>query len=312
MYKIMLADDEGVALDALRIMITTHFHEMEENIDIRMAQNSSQMSDIYQKYHPDILFLNIQMTGLHGIFSIRELHAFYENCLFIVVSYSRKTDYKREGFLMGIRSYLTKPLKREKVISSLDSAFHELDYHKKHQIQEQLNKESFDTVIPVIENGFISELFFPEQFHQNLSLYTSLLDIHAPYGWIMALKFSQITDHGTMCNPIGSLVQLQGQFSYFRTIIKAFFPSAIIGPVLANHIFILIPADSIPLSESEEAFRRKRSGDMGTQLFRKLNLHFKLGLGGTQPLINLPQSLKEACEAVEHWKISTPRGSDFL
>lgn len=299
MYKIMLADDEGVALDALRIMITTHFHEMEENIDIRIAQNSSQLSDIYQKYQPDILFLNIQMAGLHGIFSIRELHAFCSDCLFLVVSYSRKTDYKREGFNMGIRGYLTKPLKREKVISSLSSAFRELDYHKKHQIQEQLNKESFDTVIPVIENGFISELLFPEQFHQNLSLYTSLLDIHAPYGWIMALKFSQITDHGTMCNPIGSVVQLQGQISYFRTIIKAFFPSAIIGPVLANRIFILIPSNSMPLSESEEAFRQKRSKDMETQLHRKLNLRFKIGMGAAQPLMNLAQSLKEAYEAVE-------------
>ena len=281
----MLADDEGVALDALRIMITTHFHEMEENIDIRIAQNSSQLSD--------------QMAGLHGIFSIRELHAFYEDCLFIVVSYSRKTDYKREGFNMGIRDYLTKPLKREKVISSLSLAFRELNYHKKHQIQEQLNKESFDTVIPVIENGFISELLFPEQLHQNLSLYTSLLDIHAPYGWIMALKFSQITAHGTMCNPIGSIVQLQGQISYFRTIIKAFFPSAIIGPVLANRIFILIPSNSMPLSESEEAFRQKRSMDMETQLHRKLNLRFKIGLGEAQPMMNLAQSLKEAHEAVE-------------
>ena len=299
MYKIMLADDEGVALDALRIMITTHFHEMEENIDIRIAQNSSQLSDIYQKYHADILFLNIQMAGLHGIFSIRELHAFYENCLFIVVSYSRKTDYKREGFNMGIRDYLTKPLKREKVISSLSLAFRELNYHKKHQIQEQLNKESFDTVIPVIENGFISELLFPEQLHQNLSLYTSLLDIHAPYGWIMALKFSQITAHGTMCNPIGSIVQLQGQISYFRTIIKAFLPSAIIGPVLANRIFILIPSNSMPLSESEAAFRQKRSMDMETQLHRKLNLRFKIGLGEAQPMMNLAQSLKEAHEAVE-------------
>lgn len=299
MYKIMLADDEGVALDALRIMITTHFHEMEENIDIRIAQNSGQLSDIYQKYHPDILFLNIQMAGLHGIFSIRELHAFYENCLFIVVSYSRKTDYKREGFNMGIRDYLTKPLKREKVISSLSLAFRELNYHKKHQIQEQLNKESFDTVIPVIENGFISELLFPEQLHQNLSLYTSLLDIHAPYGWIMALKFSQITAHGTMCNPIGSIVQLQRQISYFRTIIKAFFPSAIIGPVLANRIFILIPSNSMPLSESEAAFRQKRSMDMETQLHRKLNLRFKIGLGEAQPMMNLAQSLKEAHEAVE-------------
>ena len=32
MYKVMLADDEGVALDALRIMITNQFHDMEETI----------------------------------------------------------------------------------------------------------------------------------------------------------------------------------------------------------------------------------------------------------------------------------------
>lgn len=301
MYKVMLADDEGVALDALRIMITHHFHEMEENIDIRMAQNSSQLSDIYQKYHPDILILNIQMAGLHGVFSIRELHAFYGDCLFLVVSYSRKTDFKREGHNIGIRGYLTKPLKRDKVVTTLKDVFREIDYHKKHQIQEQLNKEAFDTAIPVIENGMISELLFPEQFHQNLSLYTSLLDIHAPYGWMMALKFSQITAHGTMCNPIGSVVQLQSQLSYFHKIIKAFFPTAIIGPVLANRIFIMVPCNACPLSDHEEAFRQKRAKDMETQLHRKLNLRFKIGLGGPQPMMNLPQSLKEASGDIVLW-----------
>ena len=150
MYKVMLADDEGVALDALRIMITNQFHDMEETVDIRIAQNSSQLSDIYQKYQPDILILNIQMAGLHGVFSIRELHAFYSECLFLVVSYSRKTDFKREGINIGIRGYLTKPLKRDKVISALKDVFREINYHKKHQIQEQLNKEAFDTAIPVI------------------------------------------------------------------------------------------------------------------------------------------------------------------
>lgn len=299
MYKVMLADDEGVALDALRIMITNHFHDMEEAIDIRIAQNASQLSDIYPKYQPDVLILNIQMAGLHGIFSIRELHAFYGECLFLVASYSRKTDYKREGTNIGIRSYLTKPLKREKVISSLKDAFREIDYHKKHQIQEQLNKESFETVIPVIENGMISELLFPEQFHQNLSLYTSLLDLHSPYGWIMALKFSQITAHGTMCNPIGSIVQLQNQLSYFRKIIKAFFPTAIIGPILANRIFIMIPCNACPLSEKEDAFRQKRAKDMETQLHRKLDLRFKIGFGNPQPLMNLTASLKEAYEMID-------------
>lgn len=90
---------------------------------------------------PDILILNIQMAGLHGVFSIRELHAFYSECLFLIVSYSRKTDFKREGINIGIRGYLTKPLKRDKVISALKDVFREINYHKKHQIQEQLNKK---------------------------------------------------------------------------------------------------------------------------------------------------------------------------
>ena len=38
---------------------------------------------------------------------------------------------------------------------------------------------------------------------------------------------------------------------------------------------------------------------METQLHRKLNLRFKIGLGAPQPLMNLSQSLKEAYEAVE-------------
>ena len=53
MYKVMLADDEGVALDALRIMITNQFHDMEETVDIRIAQNSMRMETkkrmLYQK-----------------------------------------------------------------------------------------------------------------------------------------------------------------------------------------------------------------------------------------------------------------------
>lgn len=299
MYKIMLADDEGVALDALRIMITTQFREMKENIDIRVAHTSSQLMNIYQKYQPDILFLNIQMTGLHGIFSVRELHALYGECRFFIVSYSRRTDFKREGTNIGIRGYLTKPLKREKVISALKDTFHEIDHHKKRQIQEQLNKETFERAIPVIESGLISEILFPKQFHENLHLYTALLDIHAPYGWIMALKYSQITDHGTMCNPIGSMVQLQNKISFFRKIIKAFFPTAIIGPVLANQIFLMIPCSSMPLSEKEEEFRRKRAQDMTTQLHRKLNLRFKFGMGNPQPMMNLAQSLKEAHDEID-------------
>lgn len=296
MYKIMLADDEGVALEALRIMITTNFKDIGEAIDIRIASSARQLADIYRKYQPDILFLNVQMTGVHGVFSLRELHAIYSDCYHIVISYSRKTDYQREGTGLGIRGYLTKPLKRDRVVTLLKNVFHELDYKKNHEMQEQINKEKFDSIIPVIENGMMSELLFPEQFHQNLSLYTGMLDITAPYGWIMALRFSQITPHGTMCNPIGSLVQLQNQLPYFRTIVKAFFPEAIIGPVLANRIFLVVPCSTAELNDTEDAYRHKRTADLSTQLHKKLGLAFKCTLGSIQPLGNLALSLREAHE----------------
>lgn len=286
MYKLMLADDEGAALDALRVMISQNYGDA---CDIRLARTANHLFDVYQKYHPDILLLNTQMAGIHGIFSLRELHSLYHDCLFIVISHSRKLNYSREGTNMGVRAYLTKPFRREKLDDVLKKLFQQIDQQKRAQIQAQINKEKFDTVIPVLENGMISDLLFSGG--ENLSLYTSLLDIRMPCGWLMELTYSQITEHGTMCNPIGSLVQLQKQINFFHRIIKAFFPHAVIGPVLANTVMVLVPCPDPFLDQEAEEMRQKRADNMSAQLYRKLKLRFRVTLKAPARLEELARPL---------------------
>lgn len=291
MYKILLADDEGIAIDSLRYIISQNFSD---TCDIRIAQSSRQVFDIFRKYDPDITFLNVQMTGIHGIYSIRELHAIHKNCIYIVISHSKKTNYNREGDYMRITEYLKKPVSRENAIRALSKAIQQVDHERNLVMRKQLNKEKLETVIPIIENGFITEILFRKESSENLHYYKELLNISGDYGWVMSLDFCESEENGAMVNPIGAMVQLQKQISLFRTIIKAFFPGAIIGPALANRVVVFVPCRTEVMTQKDTEFYQDRAQRMMVQLKRKLNLYFKLGIGNVHPISQISISLQEA------------------
>lgn len=293
MYKILLADDEGVSLASLRINIWDHFSD---SCDIRLARNAKQIFDIFAKFIPDVMFINVQMTGIRGLFSIRELHSINRKCLFIVLSNTPRLDYHREGTNMGIIQYLTKPVSRKKSINALAEALKKIDHERNLIHQKQLNKEKLETVIPYIENGLMSQIIFSPADANTISLYRELLNIRADHGWIIDLLFCESVENGTIQNPVGSTVQLQKQIVLFRRIIRAFFPASITGPVLGNHVIILIPSLAESLTEKEDEFRCRRISSMLYQMGQKLNLTFLAGLSQVHPFSSISNALTEALD----------------
>lgn len=276
MYKILLADEEGVALRALRVMIDADYAE---DCDIRLVGNAQKLTEIYQKFQPDILFLNVQMPGIHGISTIRELHTKNRTCQFIIVSYSNKIDYGREGKYMGIFAYIAKPYKQDSIRTLMKNCFaHITTEHKRDEIT-RYNQQKWEEAVPMIEGGLISEILFPDEHSNNIPVYTSFLNIKYDYAWLCTLNYGQINEHGTMCNPIGSVVQLSNVNPYFRRVIKAFFPSAIVGPILGSNVTFLVPCKDPHLTEEEQAIRKKRVDDLTYQLHKKLNLRFRSTIG---------------------------------
>ena len=289
MYKILLADEEGVSLKALRVMITQSFGG---DCDIRLATSFQYLMNIYRKYQPDLLFLNVDMAGVNGIITLRELHSKCADCTFMILSGSDKTDFGRDGKNNNVFGYLTKPYRRVHTVELLDKTFQYLEALRRRNSVIQQNKDKFDLVVPIIESGFISLLLQPERDQSQWEQYLALLSINEPCGWVMKMHYSQVTEHGTMCNPIGSTVLLSREFQSFRKIVKAFFPTAIIGPILANTVHLLIPCEKTNFTEEQEAQRIKRAGNLSTQLFRKLNLNFRYQLSEPARLEHLYKKIK--------------------
>lgn len=290
MYKILLADDEGVSIQSMKYSILQRFGD---TCDIRSAKNARQVFELFQKYVPDIVFLNVQMSGIHGIYTIRKLHSIHSECLYIVISHTGKLNYNREGVYMGIVDYLKKPVHREAAADSLAKAITRIDRERDQLLRRQTNKEKLQTVIPLIEKGFISEMLMGQPSSSGLHAYRELLNIPASHGWIMTLDFCESREDEQMQNPVGAMIRLQEQEKLFRSIVKAFFPGAIIGPALANRVIVFIPCHSDTMTPEEIEFRQDRTEHMMKQLRRKINLYFRLYIGNPQKFSDIVLSLKQ-------------------
>lgn len=287
MYKILLADDEGIAIESMKYSILQRFGD---TCDIRSAKNARQVFEIFQKYIPDIVFLNVQMSGVHGIYTIRKLHSIHPECLYIVISHTGKINYNREGIYMRIVDYLKKPVGKENATNALTKAIDQVNHERDQVLRKQQNKEKLQKTLPIIENGFIAELFLGNPTGNNLASYKELLNIPANYGWVMTLDFCETEENGIMLNPIGATIQLQEQLHLFRSIIKAFFPGAIIGSALANRVIIFIPCRTESMTSEEIDFRQDRAEHMMKQLHRKLDLYFKMNISPIQKISEIRPS----------------------
>ena len=70
MYKIMIADDEGIVIESLTFIIEKKFGN---DCVIKSARTGRAVIELAQEFRPDIVFMDIEMPGINGIDAIREI-----------------------------------------------------------------------------------------------------------------------------------------------------------------------------------------------------------------------------------------------
>ena len=109
MYKIMLADDEGIVIDSLRFIIDKSFEGL---FEVETAKTGRQVIELAESFKPDIAFMDIQMPGINGIEAMKEIKRFNSGIIFIVLSAYDKFDYAKEAIGLGVLEYLNKLMQR--------------------------------------------------------------------------------------------------------------------------------------------------------------------------------------------------------
>lgn len=280
MIKILLADNEGVVLNALRNMINAQYGE---TCDVRTAKTARYLRKLTHKFIPDIAVINVEMPELRGFDIIQEIRSFHRKCIFITVSTYDRQIYRTEAKNLHLLAHVSKPLFREKILPPISQAVASVERSQKRLQKNVQIQERFDIVVPVVEHGLIHELFFSERDTTTAERYLSLMSISQRFAKPVQLTFgeySESDDSRTLANPVGSAIRIKRYYDNFRDTVHDYFPLAICGPVMSNHIFFLLPCWKLMETPAEKQEFETVLSDLLEKLeeeFEQMTFYVKTG-----------------------------------
>jgi len=294
MYKIMLADDEGIVIDSLKFIIEKEFPD---SCVIEFAKTGRSVIELAERFRPDIAFMDIQMPGINGIDAMKEIREANAHTVFIIMSAYDKFDYAKEAINLGVLEYLNKPVDREKIVQVLRRAMRSIDREREKRSQDLLIREKMENVMPIIENGLIQNLLYHEYFDEDIENFKSLLGIREEYAYMAAIVFGESQEGNHMTNAIGASIQVQNAYKEIREITRDYLPG-IMGSVMANKIAVLIPCGEAKLEYDERIRIIEKSRELVRKLKSRTDITFRVGIGSVRQMREVAESYNEALNAL--------------
>lgn len=269
MYKVMIADDEKVAIDSLRFIIEKNFPEAEI---VSTARSGREAIENVEENVPDILFMDIRMPGINGIEAIREIRTQHKNIVIIVLTAFDQFEFAKEAINLGVMEYLLKPVNRAKVVEVVEKAIN-LVRTEKEKLQVELEmKEKLKYAGPILENGFVYSLILFD-YNKELINYKHIFEFKEEGGYVFTVEFVDEQSGAAPDNNIGISVQSQQFYPYFTDTVKSLC-RCIIGPLMVNRIVVVIPSDP----GTDEFACRLDAVSLAETLLLKLSEKLKCGL----------------------------------
>ncbi len=298
MYKIMLADDEGIVIDSLKFIIEKNFGE---SCTVESAPTGRSVIELAEKFKPDIAIMDIQMPGINGIEAMKEIRKTNGSIIFIVMTAFDKFNYAKEAINLGVLEYLTKPVNQSVITQVLKKAMDHIDAERNKRSNDLLIREKLEIVIPIIESDFIYAVLSGDDFAREKDNFRNLLGIKEDHGMIMVMEFGDSLVDGTLTNPVGISVKAQSFYSTIRESLKEEL-NGIVGPIMVNKIVVFLPCDKPQLEYDERIMLIEKSRRLIRELTKRIDVQFKIGIGSVTPLHKLSDSYKEAINAARNSK----------
>ena len=293
MYRILIADDEGLMLEAFKGIILAEFGE---KCIVETAKTGRVVIEKAETFHPDIVFMDIHMPGINGIQAMREIRKFNNSALFYVISAYDKFDYAKDAIDLGVEKYLTKPISKGKIISVVEEATAKVDKVRDQRSNLLKIQEKLETVIPVVESSYVSALLFQKEM-QAADYYQQLLDIAYAQGFVMVVQFGQSYENGRLVSPVGMNVKAQSFYPEFRDVVKSAFP-CVVGNIMSNRIPVVVPCEISQNPYEDRIDLVEKARELVARLENRLDAKFRVGIGRIWEMAEMERSYREALHAL--------------
>lgn len=147
--KVAIVEDEVLHRELLAAYVQGWNREKKLPLQLRYYENAEQFLFSWEDENFDVLFLDIQMSGMNGMDLAKKIRQ-KDKTIFIVFT-TGIADYIEEGYEVEALHYLIKPIKETKVHACLDKA---IQKRKKKQIL-LIHREEEVQKIPLEEINYV-------------------------------------------------------------------------------------------------------------------------------------------------------------
>ncbi len=115
--KVLLVDDHPLVLEGIRAIIETYTH-----IDVIGAASSvTQAMDISNKADPDVIMMDINMSGTNGLDAIELFKERNTNIRIIMLSMHDDREYISTSVMYGASGYVLKDVSTDEIVSAIET-----------------------------------------------------------------------------------------------------------------------------------------------------------------------------------------------
>jgi len=121
MLNILIADDSII----IRKVLTTELEKMGHTIAAQ-AKNGEEAVELYEQYMPDLVTMDITMPVKNGIEALKQIKKRYKDAKIIMITSHGEEKLVMDAISSGAKGYILKPITPEKIQSTINKIFPEL------------------------------------------------------------------------------------------------------------------------------------------------------------------------------------------
>lgn len=151
MFHILVVDDDKHTRLLIRALLEA------ERYTVSTAKNGEEALEVMDREHIDLVVLDIMMPKMNGYEFTKILREGDNNLPILMISAKQMSEDKRQGFLVGIDDYMTKPLDENEMLWRIKALLRRAKIVNEHKMEIGDVVLDYDA-LTVTKNGESQEL----------------------------------------------------------------------------------------------------------------------------------------------------------
>lgn len=188
MFKILVVDDNHHTRQLMQAVLEA------ENYTVFTAENGEDALEVMDCQHIDLVLLDIMMPKMDGYEFTKELRNAYNELPILMVSAKQLSADRKQGFLLGIDDYMTKPVDEEEMILRIKALLRRAKIATERQIiigtividydSLSVSKNNETQVLPQKEFQLLYKLLsYPGKIFTRIQLMDEIWGVDSNTGW---------------------------------------------------------------------------------------------------------------------------------